>query len=246
MTTSIIIPARNEAARIGSTLHQLAAAADQLDLDEIIVVINGTSDATADIVSEAARTIPVPLHVLSSPPGKGRAVRSGMLAATGAIRVYTDADLAVPPADLGRLCHRVAAGTDVAFGSREAPGALRVGEPSHRHVAGRIFNGLIRALVLPGVSDSQCGAKAFTAEAASTIFSECQVDGFGFDVEVLALAAKSGLTMEEIGVEWHAVTGGTVRVGRDAPTMLREVIAIRRRLGRPPMPPSSRDSAASD
>jgi glycosyltransferase involved in cell wall biosynthesis len=230
--TSLVIPARNEAARIGTTLDRLGAEASLLNLGEILVVVNGTDDGTAEVVAEAERYSPVPIRLLDSRPGKGRAVRTGMLAATGQIRMYTDADLAVPPGDLARLAGRVADGLDVAFGSREAPGALRVGEPAYRHLSGRIFNAFIRALVLPGVGDSQCGAKAFSAEAVAAIFPECTTDGFGFDVEVLALARRNGFELEEIGVEWHAVAGGTVRVARDAPAMLREVLAVRRRLGR--------------
>lgn len=231
-TLSIVIPTYREEKRIGPTLSRLIGSADTFGLTEIIVVENGSSDGTERVVRSADSDAHFAIHYMRSDPGKGRAVRAGMTAASGDVRLYSDADLAVPPTELARLRQSIVDGYDVAFGSRQAPGGLRVGESAHRHLAGRAFNRLIQSLVLPGISDSQCGAKAFNSSTAATIFNECITDGFGFDVEVLALARKHAMRVIELGVEWHAVEGGTIRVRRDAAAMLREVIAIRRRVGK--------------
>jgi dolichyl-phosphate beta-glucosyltransferase len=233
-SVSIVIPARDEEGRIGPTLDTLLRGSGTLGLGEIVVVVNGTRDDTVGVIEQEADGVAVPIRVLESPPGKGIAVRTGMLAATGPIRLYTDADLAVPVPDLARLARQVLRGRDVVIGSREAPGAARMGEPVTRHLVGRVFNLIVRTVALPGIRDSQCGAKAFTASAAESIFSASTSDGWAFDIEVLVLARLQGLQVAEIGVEWYYRAGSKVRPGVDAFAMLLGALDVRRRLGRPP------------
>ena len=124
--------------------------------------------------------------------GKGWAVRNGMLAASGEFRLLCDADLSVPIAQVERLLPPSSVGVDVAVGSREAPGAVRYGEPGRRHLMGRVYNALARRLAAPGLADTQCGFKCFRAGAAAQLFGRATVNGFSYDVEVLHLARRYG------------------------------------------------------
>ena len=121
---------------------------------------------------------------------------------------------------------------DVAIGSREGAGAHRVGEPWRRHITGRIFNWLIRALAVGRISDTQCGFKMFTARAVQTIFPLVTLDGWAFDVEVLAIARARGLRIVEVPIEWHHRPASQVSLKRDALAMLRDVLKVRRRIRR--------------
>src|SRR5207237_210389 len=124
--------------------------------------------------------------------GKGRAVRTGMLAAEGAVVIFADADLSWEVQDLSRFVALVDERTPIVIGSREGVGARRVGEPIYRHLMGRVFNRVVQALAVPGLEDSQCGFKSLRREAAQAIFERQHIDGFGFDVEVLYLARRLG------------------------------------------------------
>jgi glycosyltransferase involved in cell wall biosynthesis len=207
---SLVVPAFNESARLTATLERCIAWLESaLPSWEIIVVDDGSGDDTRRVATEFSRREPRVRVLAEAHHGKGAAVRKGMLAARGDWRFFADADLSM---DLSHLPRFLAAGADVAIASREAPGAERVGEPLSRHLIGRVFNAVVRLLVVPGIRDTQCGYKLFTASAAERLFSVSRLDGFAFDVELLFLARRSGLVVKEVPVTWHHRPGSRVRV----------------------------------
>jgi len=198
---SIVVPAFNEAARLPVTLEHLAGFAAAADWSvEVIVVDDGSTDATAACAEAAGARVVRHQGNL----GKGAAVRSGMLAARGSFRLLTDADLSTPIDEVYRLLVGLAAGYDVAIGSRAVAGAtLEVRQSRWREAAGRLFNRLVRSLVLPGIRDTQCGFKLFTAAAAIAAFTPARLTGFAFDVEVLGNARRAGCRVVEVPVTWR-------------------------------------------
>jgi len=217
---SVVVPVYNEAAGIADTVQRLTRYLAGTALSwEIVIVDDGSADATAATVESLAASDPRVRLVRGGRHGKGAAVRRGMLEASGAWRFMADADLSMPPANIGRF-FTVLKGAPpvphVLIGSREAPGSERVGEPWRRHVVGRAFNLLVQAVVLPGIQDTQCGFKLFSAEAAAALFPRTTIDGFAFDVEVLALARRSGYGVREVGIEWHCRPDSRVSAWRGA------------------------------
>ncbi|MGI4735218.1 MAG: dolichyl-phosphate beta-glucosyltransferase [Janthinobacterium lividum] len=206
MELSLIIPAFNEAQRIGPTLrgaHRFLAARPASF--EIIVVDDGSTDDTVALVTALAAELPG-LRVLCSPAnrGKGHAVRLGMRAATGRTRVFADADGSTPIAELEALLRALAAGADVAIGSRYLPTSqVTRPQPWHRRAWSRLVNRVVQRVLLPGVADTHCGFKAFTAAAAARTFAACTVDGWSFDLEVLARAQAYGFRIQEVPVRWE-------------------------------------------
>jgi glycosyltransferase involved in cell wall biosynthesis len=214
LVLSVVVPAFNEEARIAATIFAITTELDVLGVtSEVVIVDDGSSDATAAIAGAIARAEPR-VRVIGIPHGgKGSAVRRGMLEARGTWRFLADADLSTPIAELRRFLSEAATGpspADIIVGSREAAGATRVNEPWRRHAVGRLFNWMVKLLVLRGVNDTQCGFKLFSGRAAEIIFPLQQLDGFGFDVEVLFLARRAGLAVREIPVPW--VFGGESKV----------------------------------
>jgi dolichyl-phosphate beta-glucosyltransferase len=233
-TWSVVIPAFNEARRLPPHLEEIIAYFDgRGDPYEVIVVDDGSRDGTADRVRQFADAAPVRVIPLAGNEGKGAAVRHGMLASVGAYRMFTDADGATPITELKRLEAALAAGADVAIGSRTVrdPGVSVVAR-SHRVVAGRVFNGLVSRLGLPDIGDSQCGFKAFTARAAEAIFGKLRTRGFGFDVELLMLARWYGFRVAEVAVNWSDKPGSKVGVLKTGPGMLWEILRARVRMAR--------------
>jgi dolichyl-phosphate beta-glucosyltransferase len=230
---SVLIPAFNEAGRIGPTLSRLIATLDPLPLRwEIVVGDDGSIDDTAAIVDAAAAREPR-IRCLRLPHrGKGATVREGLLAAGGRLRFLCDADLSMPPGEIVRFLAAVPSRCDIGIGSREGPGAKRVGEPLHRHLLGRVFNTLVRALVLPGIQDTQCGFKLFTAEAVAAVLPTTTIDGWSFDVELLAGARAQGWRICEVPIEWHYGQASKLRVLPHSIQMLRDLWYIRGRVRR--------------
>ena len=225
---SVVIPAYNEEVRISRTVREVVAyLAAQGYSWEVIVADDGSSDDTARLVAEASGT---DLRVRVVPlehRGKGWAVRNGMLAACGEYRLLCDADLSVPIEQVERLLPGSVENVDIAVGSREAAGAARYGEPGRRHLMGRVFNAFVRRLAASGLADTQCGFKCFRSPAADKLFSLSTLDGFSFDVEVLFLARRLGMSIAEIGVDWHYREHSKVRPVRDAVSMALDLLRIR-------------------
>ena len=225
---SIVIPAYNEERRLPGTLEAIADhLKGQAYTAEIIVVENGSTDRTADVVREFARQHPAARLLISPRRGKGLAVMVGMLAARGAYRFLCDADLSMPIEELVRFVPPALEGYGVAIGSREALGARRYDEPLYRHIMGRVFNGLVKLVAVPGLEDTQAGFKCFTAAVAQDVFTFQTMEGFGFDVEVLFIARKRGYRIVEVPIQWYYRADSRVRVVSDTLRMFRDVLMVR-------------------
>lgn len=226
---SIIIPAYNEERRLPATLETIRGfLAQQSYQAEVLVVENGSSDRTIQIAQDFAAQNPSfrALHI--DERGKGRAVRAGMLAAAGKYRFFGDADLSMPISEVNRFLPPLTPDPVVVIGSREAPGAVRYGEPEMRHLSGRIFNTLVRWMALPGLQDTQCGFKLFRADVAKDVFQRQTIFGWTFDVEVLFIARHHGYPIIELGVPWYYNADSKVRMLSDAWRMAQDLISIRR------------------
>ena len=225
---SVVIPAFNEEPRISDTLSQVVEYLKAQDYgSEVVVADDGSQDHTAQLVDQLTMEHPN-VRILRLPHrGKGWAVKNGMLAAQGEYRLLCDADLSVPIPQVERLLPPLGPGSDIVLGSREAPGAARFGEPARRHLMGRVFNRLVSRLAVPGLADTQCGFKCFRGEAAQDLFRRQTMDGFAFDVELLYLARKRGLTFAEVGVDWYYRSQSKVRPVRDSLAMTLDLLKIR-------------------
>jgi glycosyltransferase involved in cell wall biosynthesis len=225
---SLIIPAHNEEHRLPATLERVHNFLhSQTFSSELLVIENGSLDRTAEAADRFAQRNPA-TRVLREPrAGKGLAVRKGMSAALGDFRFICDADLSMPIEEVVRFLPPALANFDIAIASREASGAVRLGEPAYRHWIGRGFNTLVRLLAVPGFQDTQCGFKCFSAEAAQTLFPIQRLDGWTFDVEVLFLALKFGYRVTEVPIPWHYIRGSQVRLLRDSWQMFVDLFRIR-------------------
>jgi dolichyl-phosphate beta-glucosyltransferase len=206
---SVVIPAFNEAGRLPRTLERVTAFLRQWGPGyEVVVADDGSTDGTAQKAREAGATVLRDEHNR----GKGHAVRRGMLAARGRRRLMTDADLSTPIEELPRLVEKMDAGYDVVIGSRALPGSrIEVHQPWYRENMGRLYNLFVRALALPGLHDTQCGFKLWSAAAAKDAFGAARLDGFTFDVEALYVARKRGYRIAEMPVTWR--NDAATRVG---------------------------------
>ena len=194
---------------------------------EVVVVDDGSNDATGSIVREwAARNRDFRLERISH-QGKGAAVRHGMLSATGAHRFMCDADLAMPLEHLAEFVGLVEKGWDVVIASRQMAGARRVGESALRYVLSRLFNGLIRMLVIREFNDTQCGFKCFRAGAADLLFGLQQTTGWSFDVEILCLARERNMRVTQIPIVCHHDRTGVFRTLSMTLVMLWGIVAIK-------------------
>lgn len=231
---SVVIPAYNEEGRIVDTLERtLEYLSSCKYLSEIVVVDDGSTDATAAAVRRVAASNPIVRLVSLDHQGKGWAVRHGMQAARGMYRLLCDADLSVPIDQVERVLPPRAPDLDIVIGSREAPGAVRHGEPIRRHLMGRIFNHLVHGFLVPGVKDTQCGFKCFKRGPATDLFGVQTTGGFAFDVEILYLARRCKLKMAEVGIDWHYRNRSKVRALRDSVSMTLDLLRIRWRHRRP-------------
>jgi len=225
---SVVIPAFNEATRIIPTLEDVVEHLhDRPYTWEVIVVDDGSSDATGRLVADWSAAHPGVRLVTMPHKGKGWAVRQGMLEAEGEYAFMCDADSAMPIRWLDNFLVEMDSGYDIVIGSREIAGAMRMNEPVYRHVMGRVFNWIVRLLAVRGVKDTQCGYKLFKREAALDLFSVQRSVGFGFDVEILYLARKKGLDVLEMPIEWYHRQSSKVRPGTDAFLMMRDTLLVR-------------------
>jgi dolichyl-phosphate beta-glucosyltransferase len=233
----VVVPAFNEARRLPHYLEEIVAYFGGRGGEyDVLVVDDGSTDGTLAVAEACGRRHPAVSGMrLDTNRGKGVAVSRGMLAVSGELRLFADADGATPIAELKRLEAAFAAGADIAIGSRvlRDPSVSVTAQP-HRVAAGRLFNWLVARLGLWGIADSQCGFKAFTAAAAQDLFPRVQTRGFGFDFELLMLARARGYRIIEVPVTWADQPGSKVGVLKDGPRMLLQILraALRARRGR--------------
>ena len=226
---SIIIPAYNEGERLPSTLREVADYFH--DPIEIVVVDDGSRDDTAALASKILLKTCHAYAVVRHPQnhGKGCAVRLGVLWARGGRLLCVDADGAAPIAEWEKLRARLDAGADLVIGSRAMPESrIPITQPWYRRPLGRAYNLLVRALLFGGIHDTQCGFKALRSEVARDLFSRQRIDGFSFDPEVIFLALRVGMRVEEVGIVWNDRPHSKVSVLNDSLEMLRDLLRIRR------------------
>jgi glycosyltransferase involved in cell wall biosynthesis len=226
---SIVVPAFNEASRIGESLRKIEEFLKRVPWSaEIVIVDDGSTDKTAAIVSEA--TIPG-LRLIRSEKnhGKGHAVRAGVLDARGDYVIFSDADLSAPIEELQKLL--TAAETqsaDVVIGSRAVDRSFIEKHQSRgREVGGIIFNRIVRIVLGLKIHDTQCGFKMFRRQKIRPVFEKMTIEGFGFDPELLFLASKAGLKILEIPVRWSHAEGSKIRFMRDSVRMFTDLLQIR-------------------
>ena len=228
---SIVFPAYNEALRLPDTLEKtLAFVNSQSYSIEIVIAENGSDDDTLAVAQRFAAQTDIVNVLHLNQAGKGRAVQAGMLAARGAYRFVCDVDLSMPITEIPRFLPPQMDSADIVIASREAPGSVRYNEPYYRHFIGRIFNNLVRLLVLPQLQDTQCGFKCFNAKAVETLFPLVTIPGWTFDVEVLAIAYQRGYRVQELPIPWYYHPHSKVKVVRDSIRMALDLIEIRRKL----------------
>lgn len=236
---SIVIPTYNESERIDQTIETAVTyLTTQPYESELLIVNDGSSDATSDRAHSWSEKWPM-VRVIDIPhSGKAVAVRKGVQAASGDLIVFTDADLATPLDFIKPFRGAIASGYDVVIGSREGTGARRIGEPALRHVMGRVFNGLVRVTLLPGIQDTQCGFKMFTREAAADLFATSRLypedheETTGprvtaFDVELLVIAVRRGYAIKIVPVTWTFGENSKVSAVSDTLTNLRDVLTVK-------------------
>lgn len=219
---SVIIPAYNECGRIRETIRSLVNYLERIEYDyEIVVVDDKSTDKTAEAVrSEGLEPLCLPVN-----RGKGGAVKSGVMAATGDVVLFTDADLPYSLSLIEESVSRIKFGADAAIGSREGTGYDTYGFV--RRVSSAAFSLATNLLLRLNIRDTQCGFKAFSADAAHRIFSRVTIDGFGFDAEALFIAKKLGMRIETIGARMKAPpVGSSVNPLRDGAFMLGSLMRV--------------------
>ena len=230
MRLSVVVPAYNEADRIEPTLERVAAHLARQPHwwpAEVVVVDDGSADRTARVVAAVPGSDHVALRCLSHPRnrGKGAAVRTGFADAAGDWLLLCDADLATPIEELERL--REAAGRGIAIGSRAVDRSrIERRQPWYRDLMGRTFNLAVRVLAVPGVGDTQCGFKLFPGDLGRRLAAVQRLDGFAFDVELLALCRAWGVPIREVPVRWRHVEASRVRPVAHSADMLADLLRI--------------------
>jgi dolichyl-phosphate beta-glucosyltransferase len=242
---TVVVPAYNEADRLPPTLAQIVRhleSSSRWRPAEVLVVDDGSVDGTAEVTGAVERSAHVRLRTLSHPQnlGKGAAVRTGFRHSAGDQILLSDADLSSPIDQLEVLA---AGGPDdaIRIGSRAVDRTLiAVRQPSYRDLMGRVFNLGVRALLLPGILDTQCGFKLFPGDLGRSLAAVQRIDGFAFDVELLYLARLWGAAVVEVPVRWSHVEASRVSPVRHSSQMLRDLLALRLRglVGRLPAPPN--------
>ena len=227
---SIVIPAYNESARILAALQSVVACIREHGWSaEVIVVNDGSRDATAEVVRAFARNAPE-VRLIENPGnrGKGYSVRSGILEAQGEVVMFTDSDLSAPIEEAERLFAAIAGGAEIAIGSRWLEKDRQTHrQPLYRQFFGRCFNAVTRAVMGLRFADTQCGFKAFTRAAAQTVFQLQTIERWGFDPEILFIALKRGFRVVEVPVSWAHDERSRMSYLKDGITMLQEIARIR-------------------
>jgi glycosyltransferase involved in cell wall biosynthesis len=227
---SIVIHAYNEEKRLPGTLEQVFRFLDKQPFpSEVLVVENGSNDLTFEIAQKFVDGRQN-MHILRNEQrGKGLAIQYGVKAAVGKYVFLCDADLSMPIEEISKFIPpKLAEDVDIAIASREAPGSVRINEPYYRHFTGRVFNTLIRLLVLPRLQDTQCGFKCVRADVARDIFRYQTLTGWAFDVELLYIARYHGYRIAEIPIHWYFNADSKISVFRDSLRMFLDLLRIRR------------------
>ncbi len=238
VSLSIVIPAYNEAVRLGMTLPRiLEYLGGNVPESELIVVDDGSTDKTAAVAREilsASERVRTSVLSYQSNLGKGRAVRLGLLASRGEVALFSDADLSTPISEVPKVVEPIQRGEcDLAFGSRALDRTLiGVHQPWRREQGGRVFNLIVRLATGLPFWDTQCGFKAFRMSVCRPVIEGATVDRFGFDVELLFIAHRAGLRLKEVPVRWDHYEGSKVNVASDSLKMLGEVALIRQQARR--------------
>lgn len=227
---SVVIPAYNEAERIGHSLNEVINYLNaQAYTYQVLVVDDGSKDSTYDIVTEAVtREKNLSLLHYDSNRGKGYAVRYGVLRSHGDFVLLCDADLATPIVEVENLLTALRSGSDIAIGSRDIPGArLERRQSVLREMGGKLFNRFVQAIAVPGIRDTQCGFKLFTQTAARNVFRRCRINDYAFDVEVLYVGRLLGYRIVEVPVRWAHQDGSKVHFVRDALRMCATTLLLK-------------------
>lgn len=231
MLISIVIPAYNEEKRIGKTLQRIYDFyAGKGREYEVILVDDGSGDGTVRVAHESRLWRESALKVVENKKnrGKGFSAREGMKAASGEYILFTDADLSAPIEEIEKLESAIHEGADIAIGSRSMPGSdIKIPQPVYRMIMGRVFNKLVRILLIDGFNDTQCGFKLLRSKCVKDILPDLRVDGFSFDVEILYLARKKGYSIKEIPVVWSDFRGSTVHPIWSSARMFFELLYIK-------------------
>ncbi len=243
---TLLIPALNEARCIEAGVNGCIAFLSQENLDfEILVVDDGSTDETARIVerliADQAGSAPTTFGPAAGGPprlrllrlprnlGKGGAVRAGLETAAGRFVIFTDADLSTPVEEIPKALAALRGGSDVVLGTRHAPGAhIPIPQPLARRIAGRAYRALSRIVLRSNVSDLQCGMKGFAAAAAQIVARRAKLNGYAFDAEIVILARQHGWRVQEVPIVWRHRQGSKVRIFRDGPRMLLDLLRVRR------------------
>jgi glycosyltransferase involved in cell wall biosynthesis len=239
---TLVIPTWNEEEQLAGTLGSAVSYLSRQEYaSEVIIVDDGSTDGTRDVARRFIEEHDGPPSISligNEHRGKGYTVRTGMLSGEGKYVVFTDADLATPIDEVGKMIGALECGSDIAIGTREGIGAQRFNEPFHRHLMGRTFNLMVRLISGLNYQDTQCGFKGFRREVARDLFSRVQLYGddakllkggavTGFDVEVLYLAQQSGYRIEEIPVRWQYGAESKVNPVADSTRMFLDVAKVR-------------------
>ncbi|MBD3291526.1 MAG: glycosyltransferase [Armatimonadia bacterium] len=232
---SVVIPAYNEEDRLGPTLEAVTTYLDEQPWPtELIVVDDGSTDATAELASDLLEEGPIPGRVLVNEQnrGKGYSVRRGMTESEGRLALFSDADLSTPIEHTADLRDAIEAGADVAVGSRALRDSdVKVRQPWARQTAGKMFSLVQRSILGSGIRDTQCGFKMFTREAVEAVFPHQQLERWAFDAEIIMIAQRLGLTVVEVPVRWLNAPGTKVNALVDGMQMVADLWTIRRMHG---------------
>ena len=235
---SVVVPAYNEEKRLPASLTSIHDyLARQSYSSEIIVVDDGSGDRTAAVAELLVTSLTLLRVIRNHHRGKAYALRTGVAATRGSVVFLCDADLSMPVSEIAKFLPLIQNGFDIVMGSREAPGAHRYDEPTYRHLMGRVYNFLVRIILIGEFDDTQCGFKCLSRGAAIDLFPRLQVRTddvdvkgamvTGFDVELLYLARKLGYRITEVGIDWYYRPGSKVSPARDTLRMFLDLLKVR-------------------